>query len=404
MNSTLFEKKPDQAPKSELGWAPFRLAFRPFFLFGSLFSCISLLAWNGLLNGQLVLEVYGNPLWWHTHEMLFGFVAAIVAGFLLTAVQTWTQLPSVKGIQLMGLFLLWLSARVLMWIPNSVSPWVILILDLLFLPMTAFIMARLVLRAKLWRNLMFVPLLLAMTLANGCMHYAVLTQQPGWDTQAAEAMVILVTLLMCILGGRVFPMFTANGTQTGRVQALGWLEKTSVASLLAVFITQVLVPDAPAWLTASLLFASAALQALRAFRWRIWVTFGTPLVWPLHISYWCIPLGLALLGWSEIGQGVTRSQAIHSLTVGAMGIMILAMISRVSLGHTGRVIQVGKIMSTAFIFLVLAFLVRVFGSYFYANYLHLLTFSTLLWTAGYSGFVIANFPVLTQPRIDGKPG
>ncbi|SHE97037.1 uncharacterized protein involved in response to NO [Microbulbifer donghaiensis] len=404
MNNILLQDGSIAPKQVDRTWPLFRLAFRPFFLFGALFSLVSLAAWLGLLSGKVTLSVHGGPLWWHMHEMLFGFVGAIVVGFLLSAVQTWTRLPSIKGVPLFLLFLLWLAARVLLWLPDLISPWTIAAIDLLFFPAAALVLARLVVKAKLWRNIIFIPLLAAMTLANATMHYAAATQRLDLASSSATAMVLLVTLLMCMMGGRVFPMFTANGTQTPRVQPIAWLERAAIISMLLVVISQLGSFALPTWLSATLLFVTAGIHFIRVFRWRIWVTFKTPLVWPLHVSYWCIPIGLTLLGIAELTDWITRSQAIHSLTVGAMGIMILAMIARVSLGHTGRAIQVGRLMNGAFLILTAAFLVRVFGNFAFSDYSHIFKAATALWVLAYGCFFVLYLPILTRPRIDGQPG
>lgn len=376
----------------------FELAFRPFFLFASLFSIIALLAWSAVLNGNLSLNTYGGSLWWHTHEMLFGFVAAIIAGFLLTAVQNWTGVQSITGKGLALLVCLWLLARVLFLFPNTVPHWLIAFVDIMFLPISALALARPIIKVKLWRNLMFIPILLVMTLANISMHYSVIEQSLELMTAASTTMVLLVTLVMCIMGGRVFPMFTANGTQTARVNAIPLLEKLAIVSTLLALIISVNIINVPVLISAIIFFIAAAAHVVRAYRWKIWVTMKTPLVWSLHLSYWCIALGLFLFGLAELTTTVTHSQAVHTLTVGAMGTMILSMISRVSLGHTGRAIIASKVMTVAFIAIILAVIIRVFGSYWFSNYNLVINFAVVLWTVAYGSFVVLYFPILTKPN------
>ncbi|EPJ43878.1 MAG: heme/copper membrane protein of NnrS family protein [Osedax symbiont Rs1] len=370
--------------------------FRPFFLLASLFSIFALLFWNALLLGLISVNTYGGSLWWHMHEMLFGFVAAIIVGFLLTAVQNWTKVRTLHGKGLMLLLSIWIIGRVLFFFPAYLPDWLIASVDIAFLPIAALALAYPIVRAKLWRNLMFIPILLLMSTANVFMHISAMTSNPLLMGQAASTMVFLVTFVMCLMGGRVFPMFTANGTQTPRVNALAWLEKLAIIStLFAVLIGSGLV-DLPAIVSAAIFFIASAAHALRVLRWKIWVTFKTPLVWSLHLSYWCIALGLLLYGLSMVTGLVSHSQAIHTLTVGAMASMILAMISRVSLGHTGRAIVVGKIMTIAFMAIFLAFIIRVFGLFWLDNYQHMLTMSVLFWVIGYASFIVLYFPILTK--------
>ncbi|KPL94171.1 NnrS family protein [Vibrio splendidus] len=376
----------------------FELAFRPFFLFASLFSIAALVGWAAFWNGSATLNVYGGAMWWHIHEMLFGFSATVVVGFLLTAVQNWTGVRSINGRGLMLLLAIWLCARVAMFLPGVLSPWLIAALDLLFLPIAMISLAHNIISVKLWRNLLFIPILLLMTVANAAMHYGVLFNQPALIPQASTSMVLLVTLVMCIMGGRVFPMFTANGTQTPRTPSLPWLEKLSIVStVFAVVLSFQILPVAQG-IVATVFIVSGVANALRAVRWKIWVAFKTPLVWSLHISYWAISLGLILFGVSIISPLVTQSQAIHALTVGGMGVMILSMISRVSLGHTGRTIAIGQIMTAALIAIVFAFIVRVFGGYVIDNIVSIITLSSALWVAAYSCFVVLYLPILIKPK------
>jgi uncharacterized protein involved in response to NO len=336
--------------------------------------------------------------------MLFGFVSAIVVGFLLTAVRTWTSQPGLKGASLACLVALWLAGRLVLFLPAVIPLWLVALTDLAFLPLAALVLARPVVRVKQWRNIVFVPLLLAMTAANAGMHWAVLTGNLDIQYLAGNAMVMFVTLLMTIMAGRVVPMFTANGTGTERVPAIGWLEKMALLAVLLAVVVSFRPPGIPSGLVALCFFLAAFIHGIRAFRWRIWVTFRTPLVWSLHLSYWCIPLGLLLYGLSEITTAVTHAQATHTLTVGAMGLMILAMITRVSLGHTGRPLKVGKIMAAAFAMMFGAFIIRVFGALWIDNYANQILAASALWVIAHSCFVGMNAPVLTRPRVDGKSG
>ena len=377
----------------------FEFAFRPFFLLASLFSIFALLLWNATLSGDIGINPYGGSLWWHMHEMLFGFVAAIIVGFLLTAVQNWTGVRSLNGKGLMLLLGIWLIARVLFFFPDYIAYWFIAAIDIAFLPLSACVLAYPIIKVKLWRNLMFIPVLLMMSIANVIMHYSVVSQTPQLLSHATSAMVLLVTFVMCLMGGRVFPMFTANGTQTPRVNAIGWLDKLAIISTLFVVLIGSNLVELPTIISAAVFFIASAAHTVRVFRWKIWVTFKTPLVWSLHLSYWCIALGLFLYGLSMVTNLVSQSQAIHTLTIGAMATMILAMISRVSLGHTGRNIVVGKIMTIAFVAIVLAFIIRVFGIYWISNYQQVLSMSILFWVIGYGSFIALYFPILTKAKL-----
>ncbi len=384
--------------KEDKYFALFNLAFRPFFLLGAAFSIISILLWSMMLGGHFQTEVYGGQLWWHIHEMLFGFVVAIIIGFLLTAVQSWTGVPGIKGNALKMLVAVWLLGRIAILLPQIIPAWIIAVIDLSFLPISAAVLATPIIKVKLWRHIMFVPLLLILTLTNATMHYSVFTSQPLHLYSASTSVILLVVLLMCVMGGRVFPMFTANGTQTDKVPPIAWLEKLAIGSMLLAVFSSFNWVEIHSSIMATIFFIAATAHAVRALRWRIWVTLSTPLVWSLHLSYWCISIGLLLFGLSDVTDLVSRSQAIHTLTVGAMGGMILSMISRVSLGHTGREIVANKTLFASFLLILVTFVVRVFGIYWFENYLHVIYTATFFWVAAYGCFVLRYFPILCKVR------
>ena len=206
----------------------FRLGFRVFFLFGSVFALLSMIAWLFYLYGGLTLSPLNGMLWWHSHEMLFGFVTAIVVGFLLTAVQNWTSLPGVHGFTLAALFSIWLAARLLLAINFSfdspLNPAVIIFTDLAFLPLVALLLGYSLFLIRQYRNMIFIPILLLMTLSNLFTYLPLLGFSPDLSNQGLYSMVLLVVLLVALLGGRVIPMFTANGTGTVKVLPIKWLE------------------------------------------------------------------------------------------------------------------------------------------------------------------------------------
>ncbi|WP_102798873.1 NnrS family protein [Bowmanella denitrificans] len=375
----------------------FRLGFRPLFLGAALFAALAIGAWGGLYAGLWGFSPYGGAYFWHAHEMLFGFVAAVVTGFLLTAVQNWTGIPGLKGRALAWLVMVWLAARLVNWWGPAWPNWLIATLDLLFLPMVAGFMAYPLCKAGQWRNLFFVPVLLLMSGANFLTHFGLLSGDNGFFKQGIYLMLMLVTALMCVIAGRVTPMFTANGTGTVKVQPVAWLEKAALLSiwlLVVHFLCREILPP----------FA-ATLHLWRWWRWRFWITFRVPLLWSLHLAYLFIPLGLAALAAHYLFNAMALSTAIHFLTVGAMGGMILAMMARVSLGHSGRPLKPRPLMSLAFALVLLAAMIRTLGSWLlHQHIVAVLLLASLLWCLAFMLFVLLYWPVLTRPRVDGKPG
>ena len=311
-------------------------AFRPFFLFSCIFAILSIGAWALVQAGELFFMPYGGVTFWHAHEMLFGFVAAIIVGFLLTAVQSWTGLRATHGKPLIALFTLWLLARVCMLLDIFSMQWITALIDINFLLLAAFFMAKLVLKVKQYRNLIFVPILLLLATANLFTHLSVMTGEIHFYTQGIYSTVMIITLIMTVVAGRVFPMFTANGTQTKKVDNLAWLEKsvislTAITLLIHFFGLQQMISSK----LMVLLFIFCSLgHSIRAIRWRPQVTFNTPLVWSLHLAYWFIPVSFLLFALHYAGLNISTSNALHGLTAGAMSSLILAMIARISLGHS----------------------------------------------------------------------
>ncbi|MEO2268798.1 NnrS family protein [Pseudoalteromonas sp. YIC-656] len=386
------------------GWPFMRLAFRPLFWLGALFAMLSIPLWALTYTGNLTFTPFGSSHFWHIHEMLFGFAVAIITGFLLTAVQNWSGVPSVKGKPLFALVLIWLSARLLMAFPHLAPNWVIMTLDLAYLPLAAFFLAIPIIKAALWRNLFFIPILLAMSGLNALMYTALYGHLAINFLDISHVMVMMITLVMVIMGGRVFPMFTANGTHTQRIANIPWLDKASIISVLLCVALTLIGDRVAQQFTGSLFLIAGVLNFIRALRWRIWVTFGTALVWPLHASYWALCCGLVLMGAYHFGWLTSISTPIHAITVGGMGLMILAMISRVSLGHTGRMIKASKPMSFAFLLMVVTLLVRLLASLTGTHYSSLILLSAALWAISYALFVIGYGKIVFSARIDGRDG
>ena len=331
-----------------------------FLLFGASFSIIAVGLWIATLGGW-PLPVYGRLS--ARHEMLFGFVTAIILGFLLTAVQNrpGSALLTVRHCLSSSCFEL---SRLALLFGTYLPALAVILIDLSVLPVAALLFARLLLNVNQTRNLFFVPILLLLTATNAMMHAGLWFDQYAWQVQGAYAAVFLITLLMSVIGGRVIPMFTANGTGTARVSAWPWLERAALGCswLIAVVFLFSLDGVLPGAVLALLFAVAGALHAIRWLRWRPWITWRVPLVWSLHGAYAFIPIGLGLLaiyyaqsaGLLATHIQLAKSTALHALTVGAMGSLILAMMARISLGHSGRPLKSKPVMTVAFLAILLA--------------------------------------------------
>jgi len=226
-------------------------------------------------------------------------------------------------------------------------------------------------------------------------------------SQSAYASVTLMAVLMSVMAGRVVPMFTANGTKTAKVLPLPWLEKLATGSLAiitALLLLQPLLP-VPAFVFGALFMLSGVCQAIRWFRWKPWITFGVPLLWSIHGSLFFIWIGLFTVGMSYFIDVPFVSHLWHLITVGGMAGLILAMISRVSLGHTGRMLQQPKAMFLGFLSIFIAVIIRVLGPIFWMQYyITFINVSIAFWLIAFGLFIYHYAPMLTKPRVDGRPG
>lgn len=383
------------------------LAFRPFFWLGSVYLICALLAWLFFWSGQTTLQPLGGMLWWHQHELLFGFISAIIAGFLLTAVQSWTARPSLTGPTLWLLVLIWGAARLLIAFPMGINPYWVLFIDTLFLPLVALVMAVLVIKAKKWRNLAFTPILLLLTVANIAMHLGHITAQAQLTQHGAYLSIWLIVGLMVLLGGRVIPFFTSRALHLELQTTPTIYEKSALLSTLFICVIALLflfnIPT-PKWLFSTVLIIFIAANSIRLWYWQPWRCLHHPLLWSLHLSYAFILLGAVfwLLG---LWQPILLRLALHLITIGGMLALILSMIARVSLGHTGRPMLALPGFSLAMLCVFSAALIRAIVPAFLPNWILLAYQSSLiLCIFAFVWFIAQYTPILWQPRIDHQPG
>lgn len=380
-----------------------RLGFRPFFLGGALFALVAIAAWAAVLLGILpTWQPLGGWLAWHRHEMLFGFASAIIAGFLLTAVQTWTGRPGVSGRPLLVLATVWLAAR-LGWFGGA-PLWLVAPLELSFLPALAFFVGRSLWQVRQVRNYPVILVLTLLTLMDALVMLGLWAGNESWQRSGVLAALWLVAALMGLIGGRVIPFFTQRGLgHTAQVPAWPWLDNVLLAgTLLVAVLTASGFGLEPSPLM-GVLFAVLALgHLIRLWRWRDRGIWGVPLLWSLHLAhFWMMVAPAGMAAWN-FGVPLAISLPIHALTVGGVGGLILAMIARVSLGHTGRPLQPPKAMALAFALLNLGVLARVLLVVWLP--LEGLTLAAACWIVAFLLFAWHYAPMYWQPRVDGQPG
>jgi len=383
------------------GLAFLRLGFRPFYLGAALFSMVAVPVWVLVWLGWLQWTPAIAPMWWHAHEMLFGFVGAVVIGFLMTAGKAWTGLPTPRGPALGALALVWLAARVaLWWVPYGVYA----AIDFVLLPSIAVILLRLLLRSGNRRNLPITGLLGLMALANGFFHVSVL----GWVNLSPQvslhAMLGLVVLLESVMAGRVIPGFTMSAIGGISIKPLAWLERGVMVSTALGLALWVFAPSDISPLTAWVLACAALLHGIRQSRWSPWACRTRPMLWILQIAYAWFAVGLGLLAVAMWG-GAPVSVGIHGLAVGATGCLIMGMITRTARGHTGRMIQASKREVTAFGLMVFAAFARVVWPLVVPEQMTLAVMvSATAWALAFLIYGVTYGPWLVQTRKDGKDG
>jgi uncharacterized protein involved in response to NO len=392
---------PKQAVLKSSGPAIFALGFRPFFSAAGVAAVVLIAAWIPIWMGRLALPDYYGVIGWHSHEMLFGYAAAIIAGFLLTAVRNWTGINTPSGTPLALLALLWLAGRLLPLLSAHTPGWLVAAVDLAFLPAVALSIAPALWQGAQKINRIFIPFLLVMALANLLVHLQSLgvTLSAG---RGIDMMLFMVVFLVSLVGGRVMPFFTqavVPGFQANRRQ---WLESTTMGAFALLILLQLV--ETPPLLTGLTALLLAVTQALRVAGWHHPQVWRMPILWVLYTGMFWIVVGLLLLGLSSVGL-LGGNLARHALGIGGIGVLTLGMMSRVALGHSGRPIEPLRSVQIAFVLLNLAAAVRVFGPLLplgsYTFWVHL---SGGLWIICFLIFCWVYLPILSKPRIDGKPG
>ena len=392
---------PDAGPATRI--ALFDLGFRPFFLFAAIAALVLIPLWVYAYSlGGVESRYYPAMAAWHSHEMIFGYTVAVIAGFLLTAVRNWTGIQTPGGAALASLLLLWLAGRVLPFFSSMLPHGVIALVDAAFLPVLAVTLAVPLLRRRQKHNLVFLFVLMALTVANLLVHVQILGFTRATASPATSFAIYLVVFLIVILGGRVIPFFTEKGIAGATCRQWQAVEYLSQGALLGLMGLDLL--DATPWLVIVFAGLAAAANGIRLFGWyqrRIW---SVPLLWVLHLGYAWLVAGFALKALSAAGL-INPMLALHAFTTGGIGTMTLGMMARVALGHTGRKLEIAPVMVWAFILVSLAGLARVLLPVIdTADYRAWIVLAGLCWSMAFALFLASYARILIQPRVDGLPG
>lgn len=384
--------------RAHTGPALFSFGFRPFFLFAALWAALAIPIWIGSRQAFGGAVFGQDALAWHVHEMLFGYLAGVIAGFLLTAVPNWTGRLPVTGWPLAGLFLLWAVGRGAMLAAGALGPWAPVI-DAAFLLVFAAVIWREVLAGRNWRNLPVALMVSLFAAANVAFHSGAV--EPTARDVATRLALAVGAMLIFLIGGRVTPSFTRNWLMKRSEDRLpapvGRFDQIALVAAGAALVAWTAFPDAPA--VGVGLAISGAVHLARLSRWRGSATGAEPLVWILHLGYLWTAIGVLLLGLSVLAPAVApRAAAIHALTAGGVGVMTLAMMTRASLGHTGQPLTANAATLATYLLVNFGAVVRTASPFAPAAYDLFLLISATLWAAAFALFAIAYGPLLLRPR------
>ena len=374
-------------------------AFRPFFLMNGIFAILIVFAWIKTLHGS---GLPATTTLWHSHEMLIGFAMAAVAGFSLTAVANWTGRPAVHGMPLALLVSSWLLGRLAMiavgWLPAGL----VFLLDMLFPILLGLLLGREIIGGRSRRNYLLVVIITVVAILNVLYHLGTNQWLPDVDRLAIYLLIHSLLLLVTIIAGRIVPAFTGNWL---RMQGQTQLPVNSEAVNNAALSLTVLVGLAASFMpvhpiTGVLAFAAALVHGFRLSRWKGFATISNPLLFVLHVAYLWLPVGYALLGCAVFGWVFAPTAALHALTMGAIGGIVLAVTTRVALGHTGRPLHAARLTVLAYWVFMLAVLIRVFGPLSGTGYLLMIDLSAAGWMLAFALFTWVYWPILSREKAE----
>jgi uncharacterized protein involved in response to NO len=388
-------------PRTRAGNYPAVLSygFRPFFLVGSLFAGLAILLWLPIFDGTLEIRSLFAPVDWHVHEMVFGYLAAVMTGFLLTAIPNWTGRLPVQGLPLLMLVLLWFAGRMAILFSGEIGWLAAAIVDCAFLIAVAMAAAIEIVVGRNWRNLKVLGPVVVLFVANLVFHLE--AHFMGFSDIGRRLGIGAAILLITIIGGRIVPSFTRNWLvreNPGRLPVpLNRFDIWTLALSAVALAGWAFLPGRIE--TALLLLAASIFNGLRLVRWAGDRTIRDPLVLILHLAYAFIPLGMALAALAALYPGtIAPAAAVHAFGVGAVGTMTLAVMVRATRGHTGRPLRAGKAGCFVFAAILIAAVARIAAAFGLSGD-GLIHIAGCAWAAAFLGFALFHGGMLLRPRI-----
>ena len=392
--------------KTYSGPALLSYGFRPFFLFAGLWSAAAMVMWIAMLSGYLRLPTAFDMISWHVHEFLYGYLPAVIAGFLLTAVPNWTGRPPIRGMVLFVLALAWVAGRAVILFSDQLGPVVIAFVDLSFLALFALAIGREIVSARDWRNLKVLILIALFFCGNALFHVEAARNGVAYNGYGARLGIAVAIFLVMVIGGRIVPNFTRGWLMRrgsdGRLPVQ--FNRFDMASMILAAVALLFWVTAPeAYTTAILCLGAGIVHLARLARWAGERTTAEPLLLVLHIGYAFVPFGfLAASATVLFPATVSVSAATHAWTAGAIGVMTLAVMTRTTLGHVGRPLHATR--GTVFIYIcVIAAAILRFASGLGSVPQSILYLGAIAWVAAFVSFVLLFGPFLLRPRQEEKP-
>jgi len=377
----------------------FSHGFRPFFLVAGIWAALALLIWTVTLatGNDVPSQITGAD--WHMHEMVFGYTSAVIAGFLLTAVPNWTGRLPVVGWPVAGLTGIWVAGRLALYTSEYLPVFLAPLIDISFLLVLGIVIAREVISGKNWRNIKVLVIVLLLALANIVFHIEA-ANGSAYSGYGVRLGIGTIIFLITLIGGRVIPSFTRNWMVRSGIQKLptpmNRFDSIALAFGGMAIVAWVIMPEFT--IVRLLNLIAGGLHLVRVARWSGWRTLAEPLVMILHVTYVFIPIGFLMLALGDLVPGWSGSLQIpHAWMVGAIGGMTLAMMTRVSLGHSGRILQSSRAIVAIYLAFLVAAVFRIASEMFVAAD-YLLYISATGWILAFAGFVVVYFPILTQPK------
>jgi uncharacterized protein involved in response to NO len=385
------------------GIAIFALGFRPFFLCAYITAIVFTLNWQLSHVTSINLSTYYGDIAWHSHEMIFGYLTAAIAGFLLTSVRNWTGMDTVKGMPLVWLTALWLGGRILPYFDGTIPHWIISAVDIAFLPILTVAFTIPLIKTKQVHNYAFPAITITLMIANILIHLELLDILNNVSHHGINIAINAIVILLAIVAGRVIPFFIGRSSWGAHTKKWPTIERLSYITIITLVLVRIIFPETELILFLALL--TAVIHSIRMAGWYARVIWSDSLLWILYIGYGWIVVSFILDALSVVVPSISSYIVLHAFTTGAISMITLGMMARISLGHTGRPVQSTPLITISFVLITLSGIIRVALPILLPEWIYyFIVLSGSLWAIAFLIFITIYTPILIRPRVDGLAG